>query len=418
MRLAAVAAAAVVLALPTAATGERASFATGPKGPPRTVVALKSGRGHDTLVRLHGRTLRPLGARRVALDGHAGMWVYSPDRRVLAVGVGEALGLNLVDTRKMRRLGRVILANGQVSVLTWPRRNRIVGVEDVAGLFVVDPLRRRMIRSERLGGSVYGAARAGLSLVLLLAPEQGIGTARLVVVDSDGNRRAVELDRIAAGSNVPHEEVEPGFVGEAHRPGLAVDGELGRAFVVGGREGLIAEVDLGSLTVAYRTPSPARSRLGRVHDWLEPAAQAKVPVGGTFRKAMWLGDGRLAVSGADTTVAGSGVDTTAPAGLSFVDTRDWSRRVVDERATRFVYTDGMLLTTGDRAGLTGYTAEGVRRFEVFPDDTVSIWDVFVDRAFVARDRRGLHVVNAFTGRVLGKRKAVPRLLHRDWIDYS
>jgi hypothetical protein len=409
MRLVAFVAGVLVLALPGAAVAERAALATSTKSPPRTVLALEGKRNHSVVLRLDGRTLRPLRGRRVALDGHAGAWAFSPDRRRIAFGVGEALGLNLVDVRRMRRAGRVILANGEVRLLTWPTRNRIVGVENVTGLFVVDPQRRRLIRSQRLDAWVQGFDRVGTSLVLLLAPERRIGAARLAVVNPDGAMRSVTLDRIRAGSNVP-EEPPPDFRGESRHAALAVDAAGNRAFVVGAAGDPVAEVNLAGLAVAYRTPTARRSFLARLHDWLEPAASAKLPMAGSSRWAVWLGEGLLGVSGSETTVVGEQA-TTTPAGLSVVDTREWSVRQVDSRASGFVYVDGMLLAEGERMGLAGYTREGTRRYELFAGRDVSIWTVLASRVFAQPHNGQIHVIEAVTGRVVGKRSTMRRLLY-------
>jgi hypothetical protein len=412
MRLAALAAALAVLALPGGAVAERATFAVSAKSAPRTVLALEGERRHSVVVRLDGRTLRPLRGRGVALDGHAGPWAFSPDRRRIAFGVGEALGLNLVDTRRMRRAGRVTLANGEVMVLTWPRRDRIVGVEQVAGLFVVDPIRRRLLRSERLDGWVQGFDRGGSSLVLLVAPERSIGAPRLMVVDPQGSSRSVTLDRLRTGSNFPEEPPED-FRGESRHAGLAVDSAGGTAFVVGAAGDPIAAVELASLAVSYHAPTPTRSFLARLHDWLEPAAAAKLPAAGSSRRAAWLGDGLLAYSGIETAVNGE-TAITSPAGLSVVDTRDWSIETLDAHASGFIEVAGMLLATGERSGLVGYTREGARRYDLFAGRDVSVWDVLASRVFAQPHKGRIHVVEATTGEVVGTRSTLRRLLYEDF----
>jgi hypothetical protein len=413
MKPIALAAVAVVLALPGAAAGERSAGAASAKAPPRTVLALEGRRNHSVVVRLDGPTLRPLRGRRVALDGHAGAWAYSPDRRKIAFGVGEALGLNLVDTRRMRRAGRVTLANGEVAALAWPTANRIVGVEEVAGLFVVDPNRRRLLHSERLDGWLQGFDRFGTSLVLLIAPEGAIGAPRLIAVDPNGATRSVTLDRLRAGTDVTHDEPPPAGHGESRRAGLAVDAAGSRAFVVGAAGDPIAEIDLATLTVSYRVPSARRSFLARLRNWLEPAAAAKVPLAGSSRHAAWLGGGLLAYSGVETAVTGESA-TMTPAGLSIVDTRDWSIETVDARANGFVDVAGMLLTTGERTGLVGYTTEGVRRYDLFAGRDVTVWDVLASRVFAKPHNGRIHIVEASTGKVVGTRSTMRRLLHGEF----
>jgi hypothetical protein len=403
----------VLLALPGAAAGEHAAPTVAAKAPPRTVLALRGEGRRDVIVRLRGTTLARLRGR-VPLDGRAGAWSFSPDRRRLAIGVGESLGIQLVDVKRMRRTVQVWTRNGEIHVLTWPTTNRIVGVEQAAGLFVVDPLRRRVLLSRRMDGLVYDYDRSGTTLVLLLAPEDRIGPARLALVDTEGRMTTVELSRIRAGSNFGHDE--PGFAPELYHPGLALDEEGGRAFVAGSSGDPIAEIELATLAVSYHTPSGSRSWLARLRNWFEPSAAAKSPVASSHRYVRWLGNGLLALSGSDTTPTGPETMTSTPAGLTIVDTRDWSIRMVDASISGFVRTAGMLVAPSDRGGILGFTNTGEQRYEVLPGRRLDVWDALESRVFVAGRGRAptVHVIDAGTGRLLGSRTSLPRLLHSDF----
>jgi hypothetical protein len=137
------------------------------------------------LVRLDRRTLQPASKRRVLVGKSLGGWALSPDGRRLAIGVEEALGLRIVETARMRRLGQVGTRNGQIRALAWLTPNRIVGVEET-GIFVIDPEARRLVHARATRGNVFGVARTREALVLLLAPDDGIGPATLALLDATG----------------------------------------------------------------------------------------------------------------------------------------------------------------------------------------------------------------------------------------
>jgi len=84
-------------------------------------------------------------------------------------------------------------------------------------------------------------------------------------------------------------------------PGVAFDPAPGRVFVVD-PGGLVAEVELATLAVAYHSVGPALSPLARAE-----ACESR------WRTARWLGDGLIAVSGFDrhefTTTDGSRLRT-------------------------------------------------------------------------------------------------------------
>jgi hypothetical protein len=182
-----------------------------------------------------------------------------------------------------------------------------------------------------------------------------------------------------------------------HRsPGLAVDPEGRRAFVVAPR--VVAKVDLASLRVSYH-------ELGS----REPAAVAKTSTG-FWRRAQWLGGGLLAVSGSDSTSM-----RTQPAGLLVVDTRTWRVRTLDRGASAFVLEGGLLLATGS-GGFAGYDLDGAKRFALFDGLQAFVAEVYRGRAYVWVTRAGgpqepLRIVDLASGQVVGERGApLPRLL--------
>jgi hypothetical protein len=393
----------VMLAAPVAATGDRAVSAK-PEG---TVLAIQESRRGDFLVRLDARTLRPV-SRRLSLSGHTFAWSFSPDGRRLALGVDRLRGVRIVDPRRMKQIGQIPTWSGGIHTLAWVAPRRIIGWEG-AGLFALDPIARKRLPSPATPGDVLLVQRAGNRLLLLTGPAQEIGSARLHVVGADGAVRTVTLEGIRAGIRFQHES-EPG---ESWRPGLAVDSG-GRALVIGADGESVAVVDLRSMSATYHRLERRRSLLKRLHNWLEPTAEAKMPLAGSFRSALWLGDDKVAVWGYDAVRAGSGRVDTSPAGLSIVDMPAWTIRTVDAKAWQVAFCGGTLLASHNGDGLTAYSAEGERRYHAFDEENVAAVATFGSKAFVASNRHPIRVIDAATGRLQGTRRGVPRLLHPDF----
>ncbi|HKG10157.1 MAG TPA: hypothetical protein VKB07_06250 [Gaiellaceae bacterium] len=377
---------------------------------PATVLALRpvERRGIE-LARVERRTLAPVSTRRVLVGRSAGAWALSPDRKRVAVGVEEALGVRVLDAVKMRRLRSVATRNGQIQALAWLTPTRIVGAE-VTGTFVVDPVAGRLVSARPAEGEVVSAARTRTALVLLLAPSGGIGPARLATLAADGAYRTVELSRVTAGFRYPEIDGPPG---EHRVPGLAIDSAGDRAFVVGADEP-IAEIDLAALAVSYHEPARPISLVGRLLTWLEPPAEAKGPLLGAVRRAVWLGNGLLAVTGEDGRPGRDGVVTQA-AGLSVVDTRTWKVEAVQRAATAATMAGGTLLASAagypelEGIGLRGYNLDGDQRFHVFGSRAVSVLGRLDGRVFVD-DGGATYAVDARTGRVARIVRQVPELL--------
>lgn len=346
------------------------------------------------LVRVDPRTFRPLPGRRIELGIHGYSWAYSPDRSKLAVG-GFASGLRFVDLDRFERLGdlRERRRGGLVVAVAWPRPRRVLAVvQEQWGtgrltLAVVDSVARKVLERRPLSGKVgeVTAATSAMGLVLLLAPARGLGPAKLVYVDPRARVRSVVLDRIGAGQESVRQE--PRLVQRQWRPGLALDAAARRAFVVAGAAP-VAEVDLGTLRVAYHEPSQPISLLGRLRNWLEPAAQAKGETEGPVRYAGWLGDGRLAVSGYDA----RGTKRSQAKGLKLIDTRTWSLRTLDPGSAAFRAAGALLLaygccyrTGGKGLGLTAYAPSGGAVWHLFGRRPIHAVQVRGMRAYVRLD---------------------------------
>jgi hypothetical protein len=383
----------VALVVPVAAAGDRAS----PARTSGTVLAIQREKRGDVLVRLDRRTLAPTSGR-LRLGGRANLaWAFSPDGRRLAVGVIHTHGLRIVDLRRMKIVGRVWTPSIYIYGLSWLGPRRIVGEAQDIGLFAVDPVTRKLLRPPSIAGNVQAIRRAGNRLVLLSGwPKWTIGFARLSVLDAAGRVRTVQLRRIKAGTlsasgDPPNVE-----------PGLALD-PPSRAFVVGGSDEPVAEVDLKTLAVTYHElPTEAKTVIGR------------------SRRTVWLGAGRLAVWGEDW-VPGrppARIDRS-PVGLSIVDLTARTIETVDPQSESVVFSAGVrtLLASAIGTGLRGYSTSGERRYQLFPEENVFTLATFDSRAWVYTIRlpsdppRPIRVIDVASGTVLGTRPRLPRLLH-------
>jgi hypothetical protein len=323
------------------------------------------------------RTLRPLRARGAPVEGHAFGWSFSPDRRLLAAGSDVTAELRLFDLRRLHSLGDVELVapnvHGLVFATTWSSSSRVLAAVVSPGccglgdtLVSAVDINSRLVGWRRdLGGSLQAGASYRGGFVLILGPKYAIGPSRLVVVAPDGRLRTVRLTQIRSGWERSGKGAR--FVSYQWNPGLALDPASGRAFVV--QAGApVAEVDLRRLSVRYHELSEPISLLGRLRDWLDEAKAMQGPE----RRAVWLGNGRLAVTGVDYQALvdskGQEQELDSPAGLKLIDTRSWSVRTLDHTTSSVSFSGGVLFAFGTSwdsrtskmsgSGLTAYDAGG------------------------------------------------------------
>jgi hypothetical protein len=217
--------------------------------------------------------------------------------------------VRVIDLEEERVVGDVRKGRGVVGAIAWPEPSRLLAVtgfnwEHGVDTLLLDPGAPRLVARRALGGSLMDWVHVPEGLLLLLGPASGIGPARLVVFSARQGIRVVRLARVPAGFE--SEELERGFSvdhfrtpGLAFAPGSAPELPLasgkGRAFVAWAADE-IAEVDLASLRVTYHPLEKETSLLGRLRNWLEPPSEAKGAEDGSLRRALWLGNGLLAVS--------------------------------------------------------------------------------------------------------------------------
>jgi hypothetical protein len=380
------------------------------------------GFANATLVRIDPQSLQPLPGRgiRVGSGGCAPRlggtacwtlppWTISPDGQRLAIARNATSSLQLVDVDRMRVTATVRLNGGAIGALAWLVPGRVVAVQELSGerqrLLTIDLVKQRVTARRALGGSVQQLARTTEELVLLLAPPETIGPARIAIADRGGAVRVVRLDRILAGSKLLGTGSEHEV--ESQLPGLAVDPHSRRAFVVD--QHAAAEIDLESGTVSYHTLVRRASLLSRLWNWLLPAAAAK-QASGYGREARWLDGNLLAMSGSDTEQG-----QMQPAGLLVVDTRDWSVRSIDPGATGFHVAGDVLLAVGgswDAAterptgiGLAAYDFDGRKQFHLFDGQLAWLAQLYGGRAYVGiSGQETLRIVELATGTVLATRQ--------------
>lgn len=399
------------------------------RGPPSTspLLGFRYGPRQTWLVRLDPKTLRARRGRRLALDSYSASWSYSPDRQLLALGnqtsapiTAVPARIRLVDVHTLHTLRVVPLGiDADVAYAHWVAPDRLIALvrsrdDEVARdqVVVVDPQTGAVEARQALDGHAICAARADHALVLVLEGA-AYGPVRVVVAYDDGRLASVTLDQVQAGTRRTPDGV-PRVDGAA----LAVDRQGGRAFVVAAGDP-VAEVALDSLAVQYHTLAQPVSLLGRLHDWLEPRAQAKGPFEGSWRSAVWLGDGRLAVFGRDSSTypAGDGLAVRErPSGLLVIDARSWASQTVDPGSSAIVVADRALLSWGwswdsgterlTGAGLNVYDQAGARLFHFFGRRVINDVAVVGSRAFVFRNgfenRHWYSVIDLHSGRQLRK----------------
>jgi hypothetical protein len=362
----------VALMLPAATVGSAPapSVARAKAGPGTPVLGFDWSVAGARLAWYDPATLTILAGRKAPLANHACSWAFSAGRDVLALAACKDAELRFVNARTMRVLGdlRLGLYGGPAGSLTWFRPDRVLALvrTQPSVIAVVDPLARKTVRRVSLPGRVWSTtARFRDGLAMLVGPEQGFASARLALADAEGGIRTVTLDRISIGSEVDESGQNP--MVRSRTPGFAVD-PAGRAYVIA-PDGLVAEVDLASLALTYH--EQPRSLAERLLGWLQPAAAAKT-LDGPERTARWLGDGLIAVSGADyaTTRDAQGKVTlnVTPYGLRLLDTGDWRWRTIDRDAIWFTLgPDVLLVTHGPEDGprvASAYGRDGALRYRV------------------------------------------------------
>jgi hypothetical protein len=176
------------------------------------------------------------------------------------------------------------------------------------------------------------------------------------------------------------------------------------------------------LDTSYAQISESRSLLSRILGWIEPAAQAKF-LAGFSRQATWLGEGQLAVSGAQYTGARS-----TPAGLQLVDADTGAARSLEPRASAHAVAQGLVLAFGAAQdeqtqsatgmGVAAFTLDGARLWSALTDEPVWLAESAGGYAYAPTPQTafpsGVRVIDLATGEVLRTvRGEMPSFVDRD-----
>jgi hypothetical protein len=341
----------------------------------------------------------PLTLRRVSeglrLNVVGWPWRRSPDRARIALSSdGPDASLVVVDAARLRREAHVELGIANPVAIAWPDADRILVVglnRDVseAQIAVLDPGSGQVLGRTRLFGQLVAGDATADGLALLFGPRVGIGRARLVLVDKDLHVRSLALPETQAGWARAGAHAQPGDPrARVRAPGLAVDRAGRRAWVTAHDQSL-AEIDLRSGAVSYRAV-----RVRRL------AVAAKSLLGSTAT-ALWLGHGRLAVTG----LSYEG-QSYRGLGLSILDVRTGVARVVDEYAEWVQRSGNLLVTWTEIEGVGVFDLQGRAKPRVLSGLNVAYFVPAGRRGFVEPGAgRPSLIVDLPSGRVIGRARS-------------
>jgi DNA-binding beta-propeller fold protein YncE len=258
----------------------------------------------------------------------------------------------------------------------------------------VDVATKKAVARRAFGGLTVNSFAVPGGFAVALAPNRGIGPLRILLADANGGVRNMELDGIPAGGT------EGDTRGRFLTPGVAVDPEGGRLYVVAARGLLVAEVELASGAVSYHALGVSASK-GNIDVW--------------WRQAAWAGDGRIAVTG-QRWRPGRGrrpPPPPEPFGVRVIDTRDWSIATLDPRPTQMHVAGDTVLANGTRwfdgggravsTGLLAFDGAGGRAFTRFRGQDVVTVGSRGGVAYVwVRRARTLHVIDLRDGHTLNE----------------
>jgi hypothetical protein len=328
------------------------------------------------LMELEPLSLQPIRSAHVPVPQVTVSWSFDPTRQVVVLGGLERLALFDLDAWRTRLSVRL---PGYIVATSWSRDRLVALVDEAPGFLesvTLDPRTGRVLQRHRVAREVEAAAAYRGGIVAITAPAGAIGPARVVVFAAGAAPRTVGLGGIIAGESGNRFVV----------PALSILESAGRAFVVG-TNGTLATVDLGRGTVAFR-----RTR---------QLSAAEKGIRASVRHAVWLGEGRLAVSG--------WTNQNRAVGLTLLNVRSGRLRVLDTSADSMSAGDGVLVgyrfSFPPARGLPGggvsvYSASGRRRFHVLGNSTIAAAEVVGARVYVDQDELHVLVIDSRTGRTL------------------
>jgi hypothetical protein len=388
-------------------TEEAATPPPAPAKPPPTdaVLAAWSDASGSELFWADGRTMEPVKDRSYPVPFFHGTAERSPDGAMLAVGGSETAVVDIVDLKRMRSMGTIELSAGTtVDRLHWPTTDRILASlwGEQPQVAALQPGARKPIAVHDLNGMILKSSPAGDGLVLLLAPADRIGPARLALFDGE-KVQYVDLPDVRAGWDESGEQEE--YRARQLVPALAVDPSGSRAVVIAPGNRAV-EVDLASLTTTSHDLVQAASLLERFRNWLEPGAWAKM-IDGPELNAVWLPTGLIALSGVTYASEGDSVRAT-PAGLGLVDPANWSLRHVSDAPAWVTLREGTLLGSAwnedsSAQSVHVFGPDGTPRFEIERRGQADLSQTAGEHLYVStQDGREFEIVDLTTGQTVGR----------------
>jgi hypothetical protein len=388
-------------------TEEAATPPPAPATPPPTdaVLAAWSDASGSELFLADARTLEPVNGRSYPIPFFHGAAELSPDGAMVAVGGSETAVVDIVDLEQMRSTGTIELTPGTtVDRLHWAEADRILASlwGEQPQVAALQPGAAKPIAVHDLDGMILKTSPAGDALVILLAPADRIGPARLALFDGD-EVRYVDLPGVRAGWDETGEQED--YRARQLVPALAVDPSGSTAVVIAPGNRAV-EVDLASLATTSHDLAQAASLLERFRNWLEPGAWAKM-IDGPELNAVWLPSGLIAVSGVRYATDGTDVDAT-PAGLSLVDPGNWSVRRVSDAPSWITFRGGALLGSAWNEQTTAQSVhvfgpDGAPRFEIERRGQADLSQTAGEHLYVStQDGRKFEIVDLASGKTVGR----------------
>ena len=386
----------IALALVLAAVAVVPAAAKEPPASP--LLALVSDGRFATLEKVDPVTLDQREGRVYTLSARTSLLATSPDHRRVAVGFENLGRVQAFNVRTLVPVRRPVAVYGVPAAALWTRSGLVVltwGYRE-NGFYATMNTRLRNVRYHRFAGNAVSVARGGDVLAAVLAPQSGIGPARLGVIDAGGRFHSADLPGISAGMAAGDAE---GTV-RTERPALALSPDGSRAVVVSSA-GTVAEVDLATMHAT---------------EHLLAARTLAKSMEGAVRTAAWVGD-TVAVAGVDLAQ-----ERATPAGLTLVDATKWAARRVDRAVVDVAAAGDSFVGYGSTAsyeelelggdaglaaqgdGVAAYTAAGAMRFHVFAGTPVSYLQVvgpYAYTSYLSSTHSSMwSVVDITTGRVL------------------
>ena len=316
-------------------------------------------------------------------------WSVSPDGSRVALGISAPGATARVGVRVVELGSWTAELDVETGIaaagLAWLTDRRLVAGLLDRSIVLLDPVTGAVVDRWSEGSGEDAATARTRRRFLTLVTGRRVG--RLSVVDARGRLRRLSL-RIPAD----------GPAGRRLRPALVAHPRRERAYVVMDARTVI-DIDLHQMRVRRIRVRPAPRPVERAGE-----------VGFRRWQAIWLGGGRIALSGHDQVSRRGGRAATVPAGLGTIDTRSGAAVRIDADANGVTRAPRRLLTYGLR-GVRGYTLGGRRVFEVLRRKPVWNLDV-AGRLAYAGTGTATYVIDTRSGRV---RQRIPRWLDLDGV---